>query len=142
MKSRPSNVVLIAFIGFGLLTGCSRTLPTDKSSQLNYACSIINDWPVDYATVWPTAVEKHNVSPDSISAADYMNDYIDAASIAFNINDPEAKDLIGRYKWSWVLLEIDLTNGGGVLPDKPSFIAKTSELLQYCEDNGRGITKN
>jgi hypothetical protein len=128
---------LLASVCF--LSGCSTSLPTDASSQLDYACAIINGWPVDYATVWPNAVKSHNASPDTVSAADYMTDYIQAASDAFKIDEPEALDLIERYKWSWVLLEMDLINGGGVLRANPTFSGKAGELMQYCDDSGRGF---
>ncbi len=68
-----------------------------------------------------------------------MTDYIQAASDAFKIDEPEALDLIERYKWSWVLLEMDLINGGGVLRANPTFSGKAGELMQYCDDSGRGF---
>jgi len=128
-------------IGVLLLSGCSSSLPKDASSQLDYACTIINDWPVDYATVWPTAVRKHNESPDLVSASSYMEEYVDAASLAFGIDDPEALKLVESYKGSWNLLELDLIRGGGRLPADSSSSSVVGDLMQYCEDTGRGFNK-
>ena len=123
----------------GILSGCSTSLPTDSSSQMGYACTIINGWPVDYATVWPTAVEKHNASPETVSAASYMEDYLNAAIFAFGIDDPEALELAENYRDSWSLLEMDLMIGGGKLPSNPVSTGVVGDLMQYCEDSGRGF---
>ncbi len=123
----------------GLISGCSSTLPKDATSQLDYACTIINGWPVDYATVWPTAVEKHNASPDSVSASGYMEDYLNSAILAFGIDDPQALDLAEAYRDSWRLLETDLINGGGQLPPNAASAGVVGDLMQYCDDSGRGF---
>jgi len=130
---------VVISISISILTGCSYSLPTDKSSQLDYACTIINGWPGDYATIWPTAVKKHNESPETVSAADYMTGYIQAASGAFGINDPEAIDLVGKYKLYWNLLETDYILGGGVLPTNPTSTEIVSDLMKHCDDIGRGF---
>jgi hypothetical protein len=121
------------------ISGCASTLPKDASSQLDYACTIINGWPVDYATVWPTAVEKHNASPDTVSASSYMEDYLNSAILAFGIDDPQALDLAQAYRDSWRLLEMDLINGGGQLPPNAMSAGVVGDLMQYCDDSGRGF---
>lgn len=121
------------------LSGCSSSLPTDTSSQLDYACIIINNWPIDYATVWPQAVLKHNASPETVSAAEYMKGYVEIQSGAFGISDPEAVSLIERYKDSWNFLELDLLIGGGVMPSDPVSPGVVGKLMQYCDDTGRGF---
>jgi len=123
----------------GILAGCSTSLPKDSSSQLDYACTIINGWPVDYATVWPTAVAKHNASPETVSASSYMEDYLNSAILAFGIDDPEALDLVETYRDSWRLLEMDLINGGGRLPSNAVSTGAFGDLMQYCDDSGRGF---
>ena len=139
-KSDKSGLSRIATLIFcvGILSGCSTSLPTDASSQLDYACTIINGWPVDYATVWPTAVEKHNASPETVSASGYMEGYVNAAIAAFGIDDPEALDLVHAYRNSWALLEMDLISGGGRLPDNSSSASVVGDLMQFCDDSGRG----
>ncbi len=130
-------VTLLVSVSF--LTGCSTSLPTDASSQLDYACTIINGWPVDYATVWPTAVEKHNASPETVSASGYMEDYLNSAIAAFEIDEPEALDLVYAYRDSWKLLEMDLISGGGRLPENSISAGVVGDLMQYCDDSGRGF---
>ena len=123
----------------GFISGCATSLPKDASSQLDYACTIINGWPVDYATVWPTAVEKHNASPESVSASGYMEDYLNSAIVAFGIDDPEALELAQTYRDSWRLLEMDLINGGGQLSPNALSAGIVGDLMQYCDDSGRGF---
>ena len=123
----------------GMLPGCSTFLATDSSSQLDYACTIINGWPVDYATVWPTAVEKHNASPETVSASGYMEGYLNSAILAFGIDDPEALELVQAYRDSWRLLEMDLISGGGRLPSNPVSTGVVGDLMQYCDESGRGF---
>jgi hypothetical protein len=127
------------FFCVGILSGCSTSLPTDASSQLDYACTIINGWPVDYATVWPTAVEKHNASPETVSASSYMEDYLNSAIAVFGIDEPEALDLVYAYRDSWELLEMDLISGGGQLPENSLSASVVGDLMQYCDDSGRGF---
>ena len=130
-------VSLLFFLG--ILSGCSTSLPTDASSQLDYACTIINGWPEDYAAVWPTAVEKHNASPETVSAASYMEEYLNSAILAFGLDDPEALELAENYRDSWSLLELHLINGGGTLSSNSAFVGVVSDLMQYCDDSGRGF---
>lgn len=127
------------FVCLGLISGCSTTFSKDSSSQLDYACTIINGWPVDYATVWPTAVEKHNASPDTVSASGYMEDYLNSAILVFGIDDPQALDLAETYRDSWRILETDLINGGGQLPPNAMSAGVVGDLMQYCDDSGRGF---
>lgn len=139
--TRPSLIwkFLFTMVCLGLLSSCSTSLPKDAASQLDYACTIINGWPADYATVWPTAVEKHNASPETVSAAGYMEDYLNSAILAFGIDDPQALDLAEAYRDSWRLLEMDLINGGGQLPPNAVSSGVVGDLMQYCEDSGRGF---
>lgn len=130
---------LFTLLSLGLLSSCSTSLPKDASSQLDYACTIINGWPTDYATVWPTAVEKHNASPETVSAAGYMEGYLNSAIVAFGIDDPQALKLVEAYRDSWRLLEADLISGGGRLPSNSMSASVVGDLMQYCDDSGRGF---
>lgn len=125
-----------------LLAGCGiSALPTDAESQLDYACEIINGWPADYASVWPTAVEKHNASPEEVSASGYMQSYITAMATGFKITDTEPSQMVEDYKDYWSMLEMDYINGGGVLPSSPLSTGIVSNLMQRCDDLRRGINK-
>lgn len=122
------------------ITGCAPELPNDPKSQIKYACEFITNWPTDYRTVWPTAIEKHNASPETVSASDYMRGYINSLAIAFNINDTEAQRLVNDYKEYWSFLEFDLILNKGVLPEKAVSTSKLSDLMKYCDSLGYGFT--
>jgi hypothetical protein len=121
------------------LTGCSSEFPNDSESQWDYACGIVTGWPADYATVWPTAVRKHNESPDQVSAAEYMQDYVTTMSLAFKISDPAPSLMISQYKEYWSLLEQDFIFGGGSLPANPVSSSQVVELMKQCDSLGRGF---
>lgn len=122
-----------------LLTSCSSEFPTDSESQWDYACEIVTGWPADYATVWPTAVRKHNESPDQVSAAEYMQDYVTTMSLAFRISDAGPSLMISQYKDYWGLLEQDMIFGGGTLPDNPISSGQVADLMEQCDNLGRGF---
>jgi hypothetical protein len=125
------------------LTSCGITsFPTDSESQLDYACEIVNGWPADYASVWPTAVEKHNASPDEVSAAGYMQNYITSIATVFKITESEPLQMVEDYKDYWSMLEMDYINGGGTLPPSPLSTGIVSSLMQRCDELGRGIGKS
>lgn len=122
-----------------LLTGCTTALPNDLESQWDYACEIVTGWPGDYATVWPTAVRKHNETPEEISAAEYMNGYVESMALAVGISDSGPRIMIDQYKDYWELLEQDLIFGGGTLPQNPISTGKVSDLMRQCDELGRGF---
>lgn len=132
-----SRLILIPVLVF--LTGCTSALPSDPESQLDYACQIITGWPTDYATVWPTAVKKHNESPEEVSAADYMKGYVESMALAVGISDPRPSTMVDQYKIYWELLEQDLIFGGGRLPQNPISTGIVSDLMRECDDLGRGF---
>jgi hypothetical protein len=117
-------------------------LPTDSESQLDYACEIINGWPADYASIWPTAVQKHNAAPDDVSASGYMQGYITLLATEFKISDSEPSRMVESYKQYWSMLEMDYISGGGVLPDSPISTGIVSNLMQRCDELGRGISNS
>lgn len=133
------STFLSALISVIILSGCSNSNPPSASNQLDYACAIVNNWPVDYATIWPLAVKNHNKSPELLSAGDYMKEYIDLESSLFEIDDQVAADIIDRYKNYWTLLELDLIRGGGMMPDDPISSGTVPDLMTYCDENGRGF---
>ena len=124
------------------VTSCATDLPNDPESQIGYACELINNWPTDYATTWGDAVKSHNASPETVSAADYMKDYIDVVSYAFKITDSEALNLVSKYKEYWEFLEFDLIVGRGVLPENGLSTSKLSNLMKYCDSIGFGFKSN
>ena len=135
------RLLSILFISI-CVTSCATDLPNDPESQISYACELINNWPTDYATTWGDAVKSHNASPETVSAADYMKDYIDAVSYAFKITDSEALNLVSKYKEYWEFLELDLIAGRGVLPKNGLSSSKLSNLMTYCDSIGFGFKSN
>jgi hypothetical protein len=135
---RPLSILFISIC----VTSCATDLPNDPESQISYACLLINNWPTDYATTWGDAVKSHNASPETVRAADYMKDYIDAASYAFEITDSEALNLVSKYKEYWEFLELDLIAGRGVLPENGLSSSKLSNLMTYCDSIGFGFKSN
>ena len=121
------------------LTGCSSEFPIDSESQWDYACEIVTGWPTDYATVWPTAERKHNEAPDQVSAAEYMQNYVTTMSSAFGISDAGPSLMVSQYKDYWSLLEQDLIFGGGVLPQNPVSSGQIADLMEQCDNLGRGF---
>jgi len=101
-------------------------------SQISMACKSVNNWPVDYATVWHTAVQKHNAAPDTVSAAGYMRGYIDVQKMAFKINDPKAIAIYSKYQTYWTLLEQDLITGNGTMPQNANSTKFLSPLMKSC----------
>lgn len=133
------QIKIISFFIIISLTGCSYSLPDDPDSQWDYACEIVTGWPSDYATVWPTAVRKHNESPEQVSAADYMKGYIESMAVGLGISDSGPSFMVDEYKGYWELLEQDLIYGGGTLPLDPISTGRISGLMQQCDDLGRGF---
>ena len=131
--------ILKLLIGLFVLTGCAPAQPANSSSQLDLACAIVNNWPEDYVTIWPLAIKRHNESPDTVSAGDYMNEYLDLASSLYTIDDTEALGIIANYKNYWQLLEVDLIRGEGVLSKDPISSGIVGSLMQTCDDLGRGF---
>lgn len=138
MLKRLLNILLISVC----LTSCAADLPNDPETQISYACELINNWPTDYATTWGDAVKSHNASPETVAAADYMKDYIDVVSYAFNITDSEALNLVNEYKSYWEFLELDLISGDGVLTENSLSTSKLSNLMKYCDSIGFGFKSN
>ena len=132
-----SKLVLLPLLFF--LSACSTSFPNDPESQWDYACEIVTGWPADYATVWPTAVGKHNESPEEVSAADYMKGYIESMAVGLGISDSGPSLMVDQYKGYWDLLEQDLIFGGGTLPQDPISTGRVSELMRQCDDLGRGF---
>ncbi len=135
-KPRPLGLI---FLMVGVLTSCAQSQPANSSAQLNLACAIVNGWPEDYATIWPLAVKRHNESPETVSASDEMVEYVDLASSLYEIDNVEARRLIDSYKNYWKLLEVDLIRGEGVMPEDPISSGIVGELMQSCDDLGRGF---
>ena len=137
---RRSKFIIAVLASLVLLSGCSTTETTNFSAQLDFACTLVNGWPADYAAIWPLAVKRHNESPDTVSAGDEMIRYIDGALTLMTIDDVEAGRLINSYKKYWQLLEADLIRGGGVMPDDPISSGIVGGLMQSCDDLGRGFS--
>ena len=102
-------------------------------SEVSTACQAVNNWPVDYATVWHTAVKKHNASPDTVSAAGYMRGYIEALKMGLKIKDPKAIAIYTKYQNYWTLLEKDLISGNGRIPKDAYSTKYLIPLMKSCE---------
>ena len=137
---RSSKFIIKALICLVFLSGCTPPQATNSSAQLDLACALVNGWPEDYATIWPSAVKRHNESPDKISAGDEMTRYIDGALALMTIDDSEAERLVDGYKSYWQLLEVDLIRGGGTIPDDPISSGIVSSLMRSCDELGRGFS--
>jgi hypothetical protein len=136
-RSKSSIKFLLCAV---LLSGCTPAEMTNDTEQIDLACALVNGWPEDYATIWPLAVKRHNELPDTVSAGDEMIRYIDGALTLMTIDDPEAERLIDGYKSYWQLLEVDLINGGGVMPEDPISSGIVSSLMRSCDELGRGFS--
>ena len=104
-------------------------------SQVAIACQSVNYWPVDFATVWPTAVKKRVENP-SRYAADYMKGYIASQKIIFKIKDPKALKIFKKYETYWYLLEADSMYGSGKLDKNAISIQYLAPLMKSCSKYG------
>jgi len=122
-------------IGIVLVLGLVVSLApsAQAASQVSNACQTVNNWPVDYATVWPTAVKKHNASPETVSAAGYMRGYIEALKMGFKIKDVKAIAIYTKYQTYWTLLEEDLISGNGRMPRDAYSTKYLIPLMKSCE---------
>ena len=107
-------------------------------SQTAMACMAVNNFPVDYGSVWPTAVKKHNASPSTVSASGYMKGYIEVQKNLFKIKEKNALAIYDAYAKFWVLLENDLIANNGKIPQNASSIKFLSPLMKSCAKYGTG----
>jgi hypothetical protein len=101
------------------------------------ACGIVNRWPSDYAQGWPVAVQKHNASPNTVTAAGYMNNLMEIYKQTFKINQTNALNIIDNYEAYWRALEQDYIRNNGKLPAAGLQTNRKIlvPLLQYCAKN-------
>lgn len=117
-----------------LLSACSTTSSPDemRTQQLSRACTLVNDWPTDYASVWARTVEK--AASDGTSPAEAMSTYITArSSFLGDLTDPDAQQIIEDYEAYWGLLERDLNAGDGELPGSgTASFDEILRLMKFC----------
>lgn len=127
MKRRKTAVAFLSLI----LT--FSFLPESKAlTQVAIACMSVNNWPIDYTSVWTTAIKKHNASPNTITAASYMISYIEMQKLAFKIKDSNAITIYNSYEHYWTLLEQDLIKNAGKVPPYAVSIKYLAPLMKKC----------
>ena len=131
---RNRGMVLLLVPVMSLLVSCSGEPSADevKQEQVAQACAVVNRWPTDFAVVWGPFVERSRVEGNS--PAEAMANYVQLQSlVGGELTNPEALGIIDDYKRYWVMLELDLSSGGGASPtvDSPSTQFGAS-LLEFC----------
>jgi hypothetical protein len=117
-----------------ILAACSSETSTEETQmqQLENACTIVNDWPADYALTWANAVKRANDGGPPPSEA--MTIYITSMLSMFDeLSDPVAIQIIEDYQSYWGILERNIVANGGMPPDSgaPS-VVEGSRLLEFC----------
>lgn len=135
-KGRLFQLTVAAFLMLPVMSsGCS-TGPTaveKRERDFSQACLIINNLPVDLASVWGPVAERAAAEGDS--AGEAMAGYvrIQSAVVMDDVTDPDALALVDDYQEYWRLFERDLIAEGGVSPsaDSPS-TQLGARLLETC----------
>lgn len=130
--NRCSKAITVKAVGIGIILFSVLTPGAQASSQISMACKSVNNWPVDYATVWHTAVKKHNAAPQTVSAASYMSGYIESQKMIFKVTDPKAIAVYRKYQTYWTLLEQDLIVGNGTMPQNAYSTKYLGPLMKNC----------
>ena len=135
-NGRLFPLAVAAFLMLPLVSsGCSSepTAAEKRERDFSRACLIINNWPVDVASVWGPVAER--AIAEGGSAGEAMAGYVrvQSAVVMDDVTDPDALALVDDYQEYWRLFERDLIAAGGVSPsaDSPS-TQLGARLLETC----------
>ena len=114
------------------ITLSQATFSVAGPSQTATACMAVDDFPVDYRTIWPTAIKKY-VEGSTSSPSGYMKGYIEVQKKLFKIKEKKAIAIYDAYAAFWVISEREWIANQGYQSSSKYISSLVKECKKYTK---------